>query len=566
MLLGRERELRELEQLLERARQGRSGVLALTGETGIGKSALLDALAARADGMNVLRARGVQSESNIPFAGLFELLRPALGCLDRIPLPQAAALESALALRPARADDRFAVGAATLSLLAAHADERPLAVLVDDVHWLDGSSADALVFAARRLVADPIAMVVTVRDGERSAIDGLGLETLHVGGLEPEVAAELVRREAPGVGVDALARLQRETGGNPLALLELAHERLPELPLDVPLPVVTSVAKAYLQRAGALPGRTPVALTLAAATDRGDLALFARAAAGLGLATGDLTPAEQAGLVAIRDGRLEFRHPLARSAIYADAAPETRRAVHRALADALPDSDADRRAWHLALAAVGPDETASSALEQAAVRAHERSAYDVASLAFARAARLTSEPDRRGFLLCEAADAAWLGGLADRTAALLDDAAEPAAGLEPALRVEHLRGRLALRRGPLEVGRALLVAAADRAASAEPALAVRMLAEAAQGAFYAGDAAGMRDCAERATAARRRGGRRPLGVLRGDHRGDGARLRGGGGARRRGDPLRRRGARALGGARRRARAARVGGPRAALPA
>ena len=488
MLLGRHRERQALEALLADARAGRSAVVALVGEAGIGKSALLDWAERQARGMRVLRARGVQSEAQIPFAGLFELLRPALDCLDRIPLPQAAALESALALRPARAEDRFAVGAATLSLLAAHAEPAPLVLLVDDAQWLDGSSADALLFAARRLLADPIAVVLTVREGEPSLLDGSDLPTLRLAGLDEEASAELVRGRAPSAGADLAARLHRETGGNPLALLELAA---------APAPVVTSVASAYLQRAIALPERTQAALVLAAASDGGDLALLARTA---GWDAEDLTAAEEAGLIAVRDGRLEFRHPLARSAIYADATPERRRTAHRALADALPDAEADRRAWHLALAAVGPDEAASSALEQAGLRAHERSAYDVASRSFERAARLAPDEARRAFLLHAAADAAWLGGLAARTGALLDEAAAQAPAGPVALAIEHLRGSVALRRGPLDVGRAILSAAAERAADRDPARAIEMLADAAQGAFYAGDAAGMRACGERAAA------------------------------------------------------------------
>ncbi|HSP72274.1 MAG TPA: hypothetical protein VLN26_07895, partial [Gaiellaceae bacterium] len=253
----------------------------------------------------------------------------------------------------------------------------------------------------------------------------------------------------------------------------------------------------YLQRAAALPERTRDALVLAAATDRGDLALLARAAAALGLEVADLSPAEEAALVSVQDARLEFRHPLARSAIYGAAAAERRREVHRALAGALPDADADRRAWHLALAAAGPDETASSALEQAAARAHERSAYDVSSQAFERAALLAAEDDRRGLLLYAAADAAWLGGLADRAATLLDEAARVAGEGRLGVEIEHLRGHIALARGPLREGRAVLVAAAERT---DPAAAVVMLAEAAMAAFYAADAAGIRECGERAAA------------------------------------------------------------------
>src|SRR5215203_2725254 len=192
MLLGRERERRTIERLLDDARGGSSGALALVGEPGIGKSALLDDAAERASGMSVLRARGVASEAQIPFAALFELLRPALGSVGAIPGPQAEALESALALRPARSADRFAVGAATLSLLAAFADERPLLVLVDDVQWLDGASADALLFAFRRLLAEPIAVLLAAREGEPSLLDGAGLRSLLLSGLDAEAAAALL--------------------------------------------------------------------------------------------------------------------------------------------------------------------------------------------------------------------------------------------------------------------------------------------------------------------------------------------------------------------------------------
>ena len=197
MLLGRDQEQLTLVRLLEDARTGRSGVLAIVGEAGIGKSALLAYAAEHAGGMNVLRARGVQSEAHIPFAGLLELLRPVLGTIDQIPAPQAAALESALALRPsAGAQDRFTVGAATLSLLTRYAEEAPVAVLLDDAHWLDGSSADALLFAFRRLVADPVAVVLTVRAGESSLLDGADLPALPLQGLDRAAAAELLRRQA----------------------------------------------------------------------------------------------------------------------------------------------------------------------------------------------------------------------------------------------------------------------------------------------------------------------------------------------------------------------------------
>jgi predicted ATPase len=401
MLLAREPERQALEQLLSGARNGRSGVLALVGEPGIGKTSLLDLAVELAGGMRVLRARGVASEAQIPFAALFELLRPALDRLAAIPDPQTAALESALALRPARPEERFAIGAATLSLLSAYAEPSPLVVLVDDLQWLDGSSADALRFAVRRLVAEPIAVVFAAREGEPSLLDDAGLPIVRLGGLDATSAEKLVRSRRPDAGAELAARLHRETGGNPLALLELTGERLHDLAPHAPLPVVTTLAEAYVRRAAELPRRTRDALVLAAATDRGDLTLFAQAAARLSLSPIDLDPASTAGLLDAHAGRIEFRHPLVRSSLYAAAEPETRREVHRALAETLPDADADRRAWHLGLSTSGSDERASSALAQAGLRARQRSAYEVASQAFERAARLAPVTEQRGALLFE---------------------------------------------------------------------------------------------------------------------------------------------------------------------
>ena len=221
MLLGRDHERQEIEHALARARSGTSATLALAGEPGIGKTALLEHAAAHAAaGMRLLRARGIESEAQIPFGSLLELIRPALVMLEKIPEPQAVALEGALALRPGAAQERFAVGAATLSILAAYAEQAPVAVLLDDAQWLDSSSAQALLFAFRRLVADPIAVFVAVREGEPSLLDGADLPTLQIGGLTSDEAAMLVRGLAP----EAARRLHGATAGNPLALLELASD------------------------------------------------------------------------------------------------------------------------------------------------------------------------------------------------------------------------------------------------------------------------------------------------------------------------------------------------------
>jgi DNA-binding CsgD family transcriptional regulator len=498
MLLGREEERLALDRLLDEARAGRSGALALVGEAGIGKTALLEYAVGQAAGMRVLRARGIESEAEVPFAGLSELLRPALRAIERIPPPQAQALAGALALGPASARDRFAVGAATLSLLTAHAEEGPLALFVDDAHLLDPSSAGALLFAARRLVADPIALVLAVREGEPSLLDGSDLRVLRVPGLDRADAAALLRRAH--VGGETAERLYRATAGNPLALLELAPEagRLSAAPTDAPVPISATVAAAFARRLGPLPERTRRVLVLAAAGDSRDAAALARATAGTGLGLADLAPAEEAGLVSLDAGRVEFRHPLARSAVYADATAAERREAHAALAAALPDRDVEKRAWHLAAASVGPDAQAAAALEQAGTRARERSAYAVAAAAFESGAHLALSAEVRARQLFAAADSATLAGMPSRALTLLDDA-QPGDGDEVlSARIDYLRGQLTMRRGRVLDGYALIVAAAERLAQTDPEAAVVMLAEAVHGCFYAGATPQMVAAAERA--------------------------------------------------------------------
>ena len=496
MLLGRDRERQELERLLASARSGHSCVLGLVGEPGIGKTALLDYAAGRAGTMQVLRARGIESETNVPFAALLELLRPALGALGRIPAPQATALEVALALRPGAAGDRFAVGAGTLSLLATFADESPLLLLVDDAHGLDDASAGALLFALRRLLAEPVAALLAVRSGEASLLDDADLPTLPLSGLDPESSTALL---GP-LPTDLATRLHRATGGNPLALLALASEReqLEPAPVTAPIPLPKTISGAFARRAHALERSAQRLLLLVAASDVAELATLERAAGSLGLDLGGLEAAQQAGLLSVKDGRVGFSHPLARAAIYGEALPQARREAHRALAGAQPDRDADRRAWHLSLAAVGTDETAASALEQAGLRAQARSAYAAAAAAFERAARLSADEAVRGRRLFDAADCDWLCGSGERAAALLSEAEGLGADDERRIEIEHLRGRIATRRGPVMHGHEILVAAAERAATHDPERAITMLAEAVDASFFAGDARAMASAAQRA--------------------------------------------------------------------
>jgi DNA-binding CsgD family transcriptional regulator len=495
MLLGRADEQREIDQALTRARSGASAVLALAGEPGIGKTALLGYAAERAVGMRLLQARGIESEAQIPFGSLLELIRPALLVLDTIPAPQAAALEAALALRPAAAQDRFAVGAATLSLLAAYAEQAPVIVLVDDAQWLDGPSAAALLFAFRRMVADSVAVLIAVREGEPSLLDGADLPVIRLGGLSLDEAALL----APGLSPDAIRRLHQATAGNPLALRELAADAgewdLMLAPEGAPVMVSARISRAFLRRASLLDPTARQALVLAAISGTGDLAILERAAARLDSDLSGLAAAEQAGLVSLGAGTVEFRHPLARSAVYADAPASQRRAAHRAMAAVLPDRDADRRAWHLAAAAVGLDEAASAALAQTAARSRARSAYATAAAAFERAGRLVADGERRAWLLWQAAEAGWLAGLTDRAVVLLDEARALAGDAHTLIEVDRLAGHIATLRGPVMNGHAILTAAAARA---DPESAVAMLAEASSACFFAGNAAEMLAVAEKA--------------------------------------------------------------------
>jgi DNA-binding CsgD family transcriptional regulator len=493
MLLGREQERQQIDHALDQARSGASAKLALVGEPGIGKTTLLAYAAERSSGMRLLRARGVESEAQVPFGSLLELVRPALALVGDIPEPQAIALEGALALRPGAGHDRFAVGAATLSLLAAYAERQPAAVLIDDVHWLDVSSAQALLFAVRRLVADPIAVFIAARADEASLLDGADLPTLRIGGLSMDEASALV----PGLGPEAARRLHGATAGNPLALQELAvagHE-LAHAPDGAPVLLSARIAEAFLRQAGELGEAARDALALCATSDSGDLPTLERAASRLGIDLSALAAAETAGLVRLRAGSVEFRHPLARSAVYADAGPARRRDAHRALAGALPDRDIARRAWHLAAAAAGVDETASAALEQAGTASRNRSAYAPASWAYERAARLSGNEERRARLLRQSADAAWLAGFTDRAMTLLDEARTQTTDPDTEVGIDELAGHIAAHCGPVMHGHAILTSAAARA---DPERAVAMLADAAMACFRAARPAEMLAVAEQA--------------------------------------------------------------------
>ena len=501
MLIGRADERARIERLLAGARLGTSGVLVVAGEPGIGKTALLDHAIERAENMAVLRARGVQSEAEIPFAGLLALLRPALDGLEAIPPPQAAALQGALGLGPGIERDRFLIGAATLSLLAAHAERQPLLVAIDDAHWMDESSLAAILFAVRRLLADAVATLLTVRSGEASPAPDAFLPTLQLEGLDRETAAAVIERRAGGPLPPGTAdRLFEATLGNPLALVELAEAAAAADPGEGPLQIETSVERAFGRRVESLPARARRALALVAAEDSGELVVLGPAAEALGLDLGGLAAAERAGLVAISIELVTFCHPLARSAAYRSAPPDERRAAHAALAAALGGSlDQDRRAWHLAAAAFGPDAGAADELESAGARARARSAYAAAATSYDRAARLTAALPDRARRLFAAAESAWLAGHAERAERLLEDARDVCTDPDLRIEIDHLRGHSALRSGRVLDAKDILLEAAEQAALRDDAASVVvMLAEAADACAYASRPRAMLEIARRA--------------------------------------------------------------------
>jgi DNA-binding CsgD family transcriptional regulator len=441
MLYGRDEERALLGTLLGDARESRSGVLVIRGEAGVGKSALLEDARERASDMQVLSGSGIESEAHVPFAALHQIVRPVLGHIEKLPAPQAGALRGALGIGVREGNDRFLISLAVLSLLAEVAEDRPLLCLVDDAHWLDPASSDALVFVGRRLEAEGIAMLFAVRERDGHRFEAAGLAELALGGLDPQAAAALIGRQANvALSPEARERLVAATGGNPLALLELP-EVLSEAqlagaePLFAPIPVGERIERAFLARVHQLPENTQTLLLVAAAEDSGQLATVLSAARQLGVAPQALDAAEREGLVRVRGDQLEFHHPLVRSAVYHSAPLSRRHLAHRALASVLKgESEADRRAWHHAAATVGPDPAVVEELDQAAQRARRRSGFAASSLAFERAAALTSNEDQRVRRVIAAAENAWLGGRVERAAMLLAQA-QPLAS-EPTQRAD----------------------------------------------------------------------------------------------------------------------------------
>ncbi|HTW02885.1 MAG TPA: AAA family ATPase [Streptosporangiaceae bacterium] len=421
MLLDRHEQRTALEGLLESAREGRSGVLVLRGEPGAGKTALLEYAIERAPDFLVTRVAGVESEMELAFAALHQLCAQLPVQPDELPEPQRDGIAAAFGQRTGPPPDRFLVGLATLSLLCHVAGQRPVLCTIDDAQWLDQTSAQAMAFVARRVLAESLALIVSTRD--RADIF-TGLPELPVGGLGHSDARMLLG-SAVSAPLDRRVRdrIIAETRGNPLALLELPRGLKPDElagfgALDAPA-LSGRIEESFQRRDESLPAATQRLLLLAAADPVGDPVLLWRAAALLGIGADAAAAATADGLLTIGT-TVMFRHPLARSAVYRAASPADRRAVHRALAEATdPVADPDRRAWHRAEAAAGPDEEIAGELERSAGRALARGGLAAAAALLERSAALTLDRHRRTERALAAAEAKQQAGAFDAALGLV---------------------------------------------------------------------------------------------------------------------------------------------------
>jgi DNA-binding CsgD family transcriptional regulator len=507
-LLGREREREVLARVLEGARRGNGGVLVVHGEPCGGKTALLAEAVQEGPELRVLRTAGVEGEMELAFAALQQLCSPILDLAERLPEPQRDALAVAFGLSAGPAPSPFLVGLAVLGLLSEAAEERPLACVVDDAQWLDHASARALAFAARRLLAERIALVFATRE---PAVALAGFPELHVGPLGNRDARALLESALSAPLDDrVLERLVAETHGNPLALLELPRGLTPAqlaggFGVPAAVPMSARIEESFTRRLAPLPDDARRLLLVAAADPTGDLALVWSAAHRLGIAEAAAQTIESEGFLAL-DAGIVFRHPLVRSAVYRGAGADERSAVHRALAEATdPEIDPDRRAWHRAQAASMPDEAVAAELERSAARAQSRGGFAAAAAFLERSSVLTLDATRRAARALAAARAKLQAGALDAALALAADAeAGPLDELQRAL-IDVLRARVSFAADRGSEAPPLLLAAAGRLEPLDPGLACEIYLDALQAALFAGrlgDEANARQIAAAARAAR----------------------------------------------------------------
>ena len=505
-LRGRQDECDTLSRLVASAQEGRSQVLVLRGEAGIGKTALLEFLAGSARGCQVGRAAGVESELELAYAALHQLCSPYLDRIGTLPAPQRAALGTAFGLQPGRAPDRFLLSLAVLTLLSEVAEEQPLTCVVDDAQWLDQASAQTLEFVARRLVAEPVGLVFAVRETDEEP-KLAGLPELRLRGLAIDDAAALLESALPGtLDPRVRRRILAESDGNPLALLELPRAlTAAELAFGTAsgarstAPLANRLEQAFIRQLNALPQPSRQLLLTAAAEPVGDIPLLWRAAQRLGIGTDAAAEAETAGLIELHD-RVRFRHPLARSAVYRSATPPQRRQVHQALADATdPDLDPDRRAWHRACAAPGPDEAIAAELERSADRAVALGGQAAAAAFLETAAALTPDPARRAQRSLAAGQAKATAGAFGTALSLLTAAEEGPLDETGQATIDLLRAQISYNSSHGNKALPMMLAAARRLEPLDGNLARGTYLDALSAALFAGRLAtgpGMRQVAE----------------------------------------------------------------------
>ncbi|HYP44205.1 MAG TPA: AAA family ATPase [Propionibacteriaceae bacterium] len=490
MLHGRDPERARLAQLLEAAQAGRASALLVRGAAGIGKSALLEDTAARADGFRVLRTAGLEAESALAFAALHRLLRPAFDRLDALPAPQRRALRVAFGEEEGDRRDPFLVALGTLALLTEVGEAGPVLCLVDDLQWLDAASRDALLFVARRLLAERVAFVFAARDDETQPfLSPLDVAELPLPPLAPTAVRSLLEEHA-GVGVadQVVDELAARTGGNPLALVE-APSQLSEGqlsgtdPLPDKLPLTARMERTFLDRCRQLSRHAQTLMLLAAADDSLHLVELRRAGRAMDVGEDAFAEVERSGLLRFDGDLVRVRHPLVRSATYQAATASERRVAHAALAQALdvgagagPGANADRRTWHQAAAVEGADEAVADQLAATGARTESRGGHEAASSAYARAAELSTRDDLRAHRLFAAARNAYTAGRTERANALLTQAKGSAD--EPPLRaaIDRLRGRIEVAAGSAVEAHRIFLTAARNVATANPVQALEMAA------------------------------------------------------------------------------------------
>jgi DNA-binding CsgD family transcriptional regulator len=494
-LRGRRKEREALAALLADVADGRPRVLVLQGEAGIGKTTLLKNALLDTPQFQVHRTAGVESEMELAFAGLHQLCTPMLGHLDALPAPQREAVSVAFGLAPGGTPDRFRVGVAVLGLLAEAAGDGPVVCVVDDAHWLDAASAQVIGFVARRLADERVGLLFATRL-DTETMELRGLPTLRVAGLTPAESRGLLESVTPGIRDERVKeRILAETRGNPLALIELprsltqADYAEPSGPVSSQ-PLAGRIEDTFRRRLDVLPAGPRLLAIAAAAEPLGDPVLLWRAARILGLDPEAIVPVEQARLLTV-DARVEFRHPLARSAVYRAASLEDRHRVHSALAKATdPSLDPDRRAWHRAQAAVGPDEQVADELELSASRAQRRGGMAAAAAFLARATALTPDGDVRAGRAVDAAAVALEAADVERAQQLLGAADLDRLDVVHRAKLERLRAAIMLVRPGTGDPVPTLLAAGGRLEPLDPSGARATYFEALRALISAGRFAG----------------------------------------------------------------------------